>query len=123
MTRQKWKNRIVKAMTDVGTYQESFDDVIDTLSGILERRDILEKQFKESGQEIIVEHINKAGATNLEQNPTIRLLNDMNRDALTFWRDLGLTPKGLKAINDMAIKEDKSDPLDEIMKKLGRDLS
>lgn len=110
-------------MTDVGTYQESFDDVIDTLSGILERRDILEKQFKESGQEIIVEHINKAGATNLEQNPTIRLLNDMNRDALTFWRDLGLTPKGLKAINDMAIKEDKSDPLDEIMKKLGRDLS
>jgi hypothetical protein len=123
MTRQKWKNRIIKAMTDVGTYQESFDDVIDTLSGILERRDILEKQFKESGQEIIVEHINKAGATNLEQNPTIRLLNDMNRDALTFWRDLGLTPKGLKAINDMAIKEDKSDPLDEIMKKLGRDLS
>lgn len=123
MTRQKWKNRIIKAMKDVGTYQESFDDVIDTLSGILERRDILEKQFRESEQDIVVEHTNKAGATNLEQNPIIRLLNDMNRDALTFWRDLGLTPKGLKAINDMAIKEDKSDPLDEIMKKLGRDLA
>lgn len=38
-------------------------------------------------------------------------MNDLNRDALTYWRELGLTPKGLRAINDAALKEGKEDPL------------
>ena len=104
-------------MKEVGTYQTSFEDVIDTLSGMLERRDIVEKDI--IGQPLIVEHTNKGGSTNLEQNPAIRLLNDMNRDILTYWRDLGLTPKGLKAIND-AIQKESEDPLDKVLKELGR---
>lgn len=117
MKKQSWTKRIVKAMTDVGTYQPSFDDVIDTLAGMLERRDDVEKNM--AGQPLIVEHTNKGGSTNLEQNPAIRLLNDMNRDILTYWRDLGLTPKGLKAISD-AIQKEIEDPLDAVLKKLGR---
>ena len=105
-------------MTGAGTYQPHFDDVIDTLSGMLERRDALEKEFYESQEPMIVEHTNKGGNTNLVQNPIIRLLNDMNRDALTYWRDLGLTPKGLRAINETLTKEEKEDPLDSIIKKL-----
>jgi len=120
MNRKKWKNRIIKAMTDIGTYQKSFDDVIDTLAGILERRDDLELEFRTSGDPMIVERINAAGHANLEQHPTIRLLNDMNRDALTFWRDLGLTPKGLRAITDASMVEAKEDPLDAVLKKMGR---
>lgn len=104
-------------MKDVGTYQQSFDDVIDTLAGMLERRDEVEKDIV--GQPLIVEHTNKGGSTNLEQNPAIRLLNDMNRDILTYWRDLGLTPKGLKAISD-AIQKEGEDPLDKVLKELGR---
>ena len=120
MTKKVWKNRIVKAMQGVGTYKSAFDDTIDTLAGILERRDALEHEFYSSQKPMIVEHTNKAGAVNLEQNPTIRLLNDMNRDALTFWRDLGLTPKGLKAITDSTLIEAKEDPLDAVLKKMGR---
>lgn len=120
MTKKVWKNRIVKAMQGVGTYKSSFDDTIDTLAGILERRDALEHEFYASKKPMIVEHTNKAGAVNIEQNPTIRLLNDMNRDALTFWRDLGLTPKGLKAITDSNMIEVKEDPLDAVLKKMGR---
>ena len=107
-------------MKDVGTYQESFDDVIETLAGILERRDALEAAFYNSNTPMIVERTNARGHTNLEQNPSIRLLNDMNRDALTYWRDLGLTPKGLKAITDMAVESEKEDPLDKVLAKLGR---
>ena len=107
MTKTKWKNRIVKAMKDVGTYQPSFDDVIETLAGMLERRDAIEKEL--AGAPTMIEHTNKAGATNITQNPLIRLWNDLNRDVLTYWRDLGLTPKGLKAIKDSALnKENKS---------------
>ena len=120
MTRAQWKKRITKAMEGAGTYRESFDDAIDTLAGMLERRDALEKEYNESGEPMIVEHTNKAGATNYEQNPAIRLLNDMNRDALTYWRDLGLTPKGLKAISDMVPSDDKVDPLDALIDQLGR---
>lgn len=120
MTKLKWRNRIAKAMKDVGTYQESFDDVIDALAGILERRDALENQFYHSNEPMVVERTNARGHTNLEQNPMIRLLNDMNRDALTYWRDLGLTPKGLKAITDETIHKEEADPLEKVLEKLGR---
>lgn len=117
MTKTKWRNRIIKAMEDVGTYQPSFDDVIDTLAGMLERRDTLENDIK--GEPVMVEHTNKAGATNIAQNPGIRLLNDMNRDVLTYFRDLGLTPKGLKAITDNVTKDETSDVLNLLMKGAG----
>lgn len=108
----------MKAMKQIGTYQEPFDDVIDTLAGMLERRDITEKNIE--GEPMIVERTNARGFANAEQNPMIRLLNDMNRDVLTYWRDLGLTPKGLKAITDTNLKDEKEDPLDQVLKKLGR---
>jgi len=120
MTKAKWKNRIVAAMKAVGTYQTSFDDSVETLAGILERRDALEAQFYASKVPMIVEHTNRGGSVNLEQNPMVRMLNDMNRDALTFWRDLGLTPKGLKAITDASAKVEGGDPLDKVLEKLGR---
>lgn len=120
LTKARWKNRIIKSMQAVGTYQPSFDDTIETLAGLLERRDALENQFYASKEPMIVERTNARGHTNAEQNPMIRLLNDMNRDALTYWRDLGLTPKGLKAITDANVGESKADPLDEVLKKLGR---
>lgn len=120
MTSNQWKKRIVNTMIEVGTYQPSFDDAIGTLAGILERRDELEKELKNSKAAMIVKRTNARGHENIEQNPAFRLLNDMNRDALTFWRDFGLTPKGLKAITDNSIAESKADPLNEILKKMGR---
>ena len=116
MTKTAWIKRITKACKDAGTYQKCFDDVIDTLAWILEQRDALIKQFEESGGQAVVEHVNVKNQTNLEQNPCIRLINDFNRDALTYWRDLGLTPKGLKAINDTIAKDDPTEVLNLLMK-------
>ena len=120
MDKKTWKNRIIKACKEAGTYQSCFDDAIDALAWILAQRDTLIKEFEASGGSAVVEHTNTKNQVNLEQNPCVRLINDFNRDALTYWRDLGLTPKGLKAISDMAIKETKEDPLDALIKKLGR---
>lgn len=104
MTQGAWKNKIRKACRDVGTYKKSFDSVINTLAWILQERD---KAIEEFDGEIIVEHTNKSGATNMEQNPVLRMINDLNRDALAYWRDLGLTPAGLKRISDAAAKDMK----------------
>lgn len=119
MRQSTWKSRIKKACIDAGTYKPYFDYVIDTLAGILERRDQAIDHFKKTGGEVIVEHTNKGGSTNLEQNPALRLINDLNRDALTYWRDLGLTPSGLKKINETVLKDTpKTSPLEEALKKL-----
>ena len=119
MTKTKWKAAIEQATKEAGTYRPFFDSVIGTLAVILERRDKLERQFKKQGSEAIVEHTNKNGSTNMEQNPLLRLINDLNRDALTYWRDLGLTPAGLKKINESAMKEVKADALTEALRELG----
>ena len=107
MTRETWVKRLKKSTEAAGTYRPYFDDTINTLASILARRDQAEQEFEESGGVMIVEHTNKGGSTNLEQNPGIRLINDLNRDALAYWRDLGLTPAGLKRINEKALKEEK----------------
>lgn len=79
---------------------------------------MLEDEFKTSGDTIIVEHTNKAGATNLTQHPALRMINDLNRDALAYWRDLGLTPAGLKKIDEGAMKKKKGSALADALREL-----
>ena len=119
MTARQWKAKLKRFCKAVGTYKKEFDPVIDTLSGILEKRDNAEEQFTQDGSRAIVRHTNKAGAENLEQNPVLRIINDLNRDALTYFRELGLTAASLKRINDAAIKaEVELSPLDIALREL-----
>lgn len=119
MTREEWVSRISVSARAAGTYRPYFDDVIATLADILARRDLAMEMFEASGGNILVKHTNKAGATNIEQNPTLRMINDLNRDALAYWRDLGLTPAGLRKINDAAMKGKKKSGLAEVLKGIG----
>lgn len=119
MTKKQWKAKIKKATEEAGTYRPFFDSVIDTLADILEARDNAKKHFEDSGADSVVEHTNKGGNTNLAQHPALRLVNDLNRDALAYWRELGLTPAGLKKINEDAMKKVEKDALAEALKSLG----
>lgn len=119
MKKSAWRNRIQKACQAAGTYRECFNTVIDTLADILEKRDNAQEIFKKSGGNTIVKHVNKGGGTFLEKNPALVIIDDLNRTALTYWRDLGLTPKGLKAIDEKAMKPQKKDALAEVLKSLG----
>ena len=119
MDKLVWMERIKASAISAGTYRPYFDDVIDTLADILERRDIARDLFVESGGNVLVNHTNKAGATYIEQNPVLRMINDLNRDALAYWRDLGLTPAGLKRIDEDSMKQRKKSTLAEALKGLG----
>lgn len=123
MDRKRWKIRIKRAAKEAGTYQPFFDQSIDTLAGILERRDQAEDAFNKLGGQILVRHTNKSGATNVEQNPALRLINDMNRDALAYWKELGLTPAGLKRINETAMdkKAEGGSALETALLRLSED--
>ena len=114
-----WKKKIIEACKNAGTYREFFLPVIETLADILAARDKAKDTFEKSGASILVTHTNKGGATNIEQNPALRLVNDLNRDALAYWRDLGLTPAGLKKIDEAAMKQKKKSTLAEALRELG----
>ena len=119
MDRRLWIERITTSCTQAGTYRPYFDDIIETLADILARRDEATELFRESDGNILVTHVNKAGASNLEQNPILRMINDLNRDALAYWRDLGLTPAGLKRIDEQAMKQRKKSALAEALRGIG----
>lgn len=105
MNKAEWLRKIKKAVRAVGTYQASFDAPMDTLAGILERRDKAVADFEESGSVMVYPVTNTQGETVLKQNPLLKTVNELNRDALAYWRDLGLTPAGLKRINDTAVQK------------------
>lgn len=119
MTQNEWKDIITNSCQNAGTYRSFFEPVIDTLASILERRDEATETFRKTGGKVLVKHTNKGGATNIEQNPALRLINDLNRDALAYWRDLGLTPAGLRRINEKAMEKKKGNALAEALKELG----
>lgn len=121
MTKKTWKTRIKKACKEAGTYKPCFDHAIDALSGILERRDSAQEQFDGGGEPLVMEMTNKSGHTNMVKNPLVCILDDLDRTALTYWRDLGLTPAGLKKIMDEGFAKKKEaaagNDLFELLKK------
>lgn len=120
MKKETWKKRITKACMDAGTYQEYFDSVITSLAEILEIRDQVKKYYNDSGAEPIVMRTNKGGHTNAEKNPILVVYDDMNQTAMQYWKELGLTPKGLKAIDEKAFQgKKKKKTLESVFADMG----
>lgn len=120
MQKDTWKRRIRKSMQEAGTYQPYFEYAIDTLAGILETRDDAQRAYEQSGRQPVVIHVNKGGNSNIAKNPVLVVVENMNAQALVYWKELGLTPKGLKAINEKAMKTGtKKNTLGDALRELG----
>lgn len=98
MEKEKWKVRITDACQEAGTYKDYFESMIDTLAQILETRDITHDRWVAEGCEPVVVHTNKANQPNITKNPLVTLEADLNTQALAYWRDLGLSPSGLRKL-------------------------
>lgn len=122
MKADAWKIKIIGACEQAGTYQSCFDSVIDTLALILERRDDANEMFIASGGQPIIKYTNKGGATNPSKHPALILWDDLNKTALAYWRDLGLTPSGLKRINEQALMPKRQGTLAKALADLGKEL-
>lgn len=119
MNKDEWVVRIKIACTEAGTYQKWFDDIIDTLAGIMENRDKAQDQFINTfGGKPVVSHTNKGGNTNLVKNPALVLVNDLNATALSYWRDLGLTPKGFQQMQSSGFKKQEA-TFEDVLKNIG----
>ena len=114
-----WKTKIRSLCKKAGTYEPYFDQTIDSLAQLLEKRDHAQTKYEETGSEPVVEYTNKAGATNMVKNPALIIWNDLNSSALAYWRDLGLTPSAYKKTTGGAPgKEEKGSALVEALKAL-----
>lgn len=118
MDAKKWKATIKKQMTGVGTYREEFESPMIALAEILEQRDSVLQEYVESGSQALVETVSDRGAVNMRKNPLLQTWSDLNSQALAYWRDLGLTPAGLKKLNDVAMKEHKGSALEAALVRL-----
>lgn len=118
MTSKSWITEIKKQMTLKGVETAGFGNVIQTLAELLEQRDKLFKQYQDEGSEVMVLYISDRGQENMIINPLLKEWQNMNRDALVYWRELGLTPAGLKKLNDDSMKPAEQSPLDKVLANL-----
>lgn len=118
MTSKKWVAEIKKQMVKKGVDSDGFGNVIQTLAELLEERDKIYALYKKEGSQTLVEYTSNRGEVNMILNPLLKEWNGMNRDALVYWRELGLTPAGLKKINEDSMKQNEGSSLDKVLSKL-----
>lgn len=119
MTKGRWKKEIIEQTKAVGMYKDAFLPAIQTLAEILEQRDRAMKQYVDSGSEVLIKKVSDRGSVNFVKNPLLQIWDDLNKSALAYWRDLGLTPAGLKRIDEKSMKTQKKNGLAEALKELG----
>lgn len=98
MKKRAWKTRLKKACEQVGTYKPEFDITISIAAGYAEQIDALEPAIAEEGP--VIEQTNKSGFTNIIKNPKVTVYDDLRKSFIVCLRELGLTPAGLKKINE-----------------------
>ncbi len=106
MKKTTWKSKIKACCIEAGTYRPYFKYVIDALAGILERRDMLLSDFDMDPDETMVIETARNGRI---INPLISESMEMDKQALKYWKELGLTPAGLKKLNDSTFGEKKNE--------------
>ena len=112
---QKIKKDIIKKMKEVGTYNVSFIYTINVLAKVLMDYETTTEQFAKTGGSIVIKHTNKNGSTNIVKNPLYLALEKLRDDTIAYSRELGLTPAGLKRINQDGNKPEKKSKLEQIL--------
>lgn len=118
MTKNRWKKTILSQMSALNLQNDAYGPAVETLASILEQRDKTAKEFRESGGLSVIRYTNKGGSTNTAKNPLLIMWDDLNKSALAYWRELGLTPSSYKKTTGGPPADEKSAGLAEVLKSL-----
>lgn len=119
MDRKNWKKKIKSQCIEANTYRKAFDPIIDSLSDVLEQRDLAYDDYVANGASPCIIRVSDRGAENIAKNPRLLIWIDLNNQALAYWKELGLTPQGLKKLNDDAMKIEKKTSFSEVLQNMG----
>ena len=114
----RYKKQIINKMKQVGTYNTSFMYTINTLAKVLADYEKTTNLYERTGGQIIVKHTNKSGATNIVKNPLYQAIEKQRDDIIAYSRELGLTPAGLKRIQDKDNTSKKESRLEMMLHEL-----
>ena len=109
-----WAAKIKAACEDAGTYQPYFDTSIQALAELLERREAVARQYKAEGSVPVIEQTNKAGFKSRVKNPLLVLWLDLQSSALSYYKELGLTPGGRTKLGLPPDPSSASGPMDPL---------
>lgn len=118
MTEKQYKNIIVKDMKSVGTYKIEFTIAVDTLAKLMFDYQETMSKFEKTGGNIIITHTNKSKETNVVKNPFYLAIETLRSQILKYLNELGLTPAGLKKINDKSLAMPKESLLGKALSRL-----
>lgn len=116
----KYIKEIKRKMRAVGTYHVSFSYTIEALAKVLVDYQTTVETFEKTGGNIVIKHTNKNGSTNIVKNPLYLALEKLRDDIISYSRELGLTPAGLKRINDKGNEPAKKSKLASVLDELGK---
>lgn len=116
---EKKKRTIIDRMQKLGVYRPQYMAAINRTAELYVELDRLMERYEESGYEAIVEHTNKAGATNQVKNPIRCAIDDAYSQLLAHERELGLTPSAMKKLGESTGKTVKESPLEAALRRLG----
>lgn len=119
MKKGAWKRKIIEQMTARGTYDDCHLSIIETCAEILARRDEAIKIWREEGSEYMCTFTSDRGATNQKKNPLLGVIQEHERDALSYWTALGMTPQSMKKQIQEKPEEEKLSPLARALMQVG----
>ncbi len=91
-------------MRALNIYKPEFNITISIYAGLVEQYQMLEKEFKKSKFTVV----EKTGySDNTKKSPMVGTLESLRKDILAYSNALGLTPSGLKKLNDEMNKDKK----------------
>src|SRR4051794_4999832 len=97
----KLEMQIKENMKKLEIYKPEFDMTISIYASLIDQYQQLEKEFRKSKFTVVEE---TGYSDNKKKHPIVGSLESLRKDILAYSNALGLTPAGLKRINDDANK-------------------
>lgn len=120
---QKEVNKIIKntikEMQEVNTYKPQFNATIKIYAENQQMYNQAYKDFIISGGKMTEEYTNNAGSTNIRKTATYMAIETLRNDLMNYRSMLGLTPLGLKKINDEMKAKKKTSKLTQAVNRNG----
>lgn len=112
---------IIDCMKAIGTYDNAFSLSIGILDKLLSDYYSARNQWEAEGGLLVIEYTNKNGQTNTVKNPLYQSMEKLRMDILTYLKELGLTPSGLKKLKqDSFGDENKVSKVEEMLMSLSQ---
>lgn len=118
-SKKAYKEKIIEQMISLGTYEQEYDILIETLAEtcFLRDKNMLEwrKWSKETGYLMVYPYTNKGGSTNLTPVPFYNNNIKFNDAILKYGKELGLSPL---SITKATTNAEEDDELDKFVKSM-----